>query len=78
VSPSDRLYGPQEVVGVLEIAERLGVARSAVSMWILRGWPKGDAAEPAKPPKVVGTVSGQAAYRWSDVLRWARATGRLK
>lgn len=71
-----------EVVGVREIAERLGMRRETVSMWVTRGWPKGERtakpATPAKSPSTVGTVSGQAAYRWADVERWARATGRLR
>ena len=68
-----------EVVGVREIAERLGMRRETVSMWVTRGWPKGDrSAKPPKPPTTVGTVSGQVAYRWVDVERWAKATGRLR
>ena len=66
-----------EVVGVLEIAKRLGVRRGLVSIWVTRGWPNGDRiAKPAKPPAVVGKVSGQLAYLWRDVERWANATGR--
>jgi transposase-like protein len=68
-----------ELVGVSEIARRLGVSQQAVSAWIARGWPPGKrGAKPVKPPKPIGpTVSRVTAFRWRDVERWARATGRL-
>jgi len=67
------------LVGIDEIAERLGVPRSTVSVWQSRGWPKGNGAKPVKPPKPLGIVSKRVSvYRWSDVARWARATGYLK
>jgi transposase len=67
-----------DLVGVDEIAQRLGVSRGTVSMWQTRGWPSGGSAKPAKAPQPVATISGRMhVYRWSDVERWARATGRL-
>jgi transposase len=67
-----------DLVGVDEIAQRLGVPRGTVSMWQTRGWPSGSSANPVKAPKPVATISGRMhVYRWSDVERWARATGRL-
>lgn len=73
-----------DLVGVDEIAERLGVSRSAVSQWIARGWPGGGAGRPhadakrPKSPKLIATISGRiAVYNWPDVERWARETGRL-
>ncbi len=64
-----------EVVGVLEIAQRLGVSRAVVSRWVDRHWPMTGHDEVT--PHVLGTVSGQLAFRWSDVERWARWSGRL-
>jgi len=68
-----------DLVGVDEIAQRLGVPRSTVSMWQTRGWPSGGRAERVKAPEPVATISRRMhVYRWSDVERWARATGRLE
>lgn len=64
-----------EVVGVLEISQRLGIGRDVVSRWVTRRWPGTGGAVGC--PKLIGIVSGQQAYRWSDVERWARQTGRL-
>lgn len=56
-------------VGTVEIAERLGVSRSAVDAWRMRslGFPD---------PK--WTVGGRPAWNWPDVETWATETGRLK
>lgn len=54
-------------VGVVEIADRLGVGRKAVDKWRQR-----DLGFPAPQ----WTVGGRPAWRWEDVERWARATGR--
>ena len=68
-----------DLVGVDEIAERLGVPRSTVSVWQSRGWPKGNPDKPVKPPKPVGTISKRVTvYRWEDIATWARATGYLE
>jgi predicted DNA-binding transcriptional regulator AlpA len=56
-----------EPVGVLEISERLGVATDTVNKWRDRH------ADFPKPP---WEVSGYLAWNWSDVLAWAKATGR--
>jgi hypothetical protein len=53
-------------VGVMEIAERLGVKRQTVAMWKLRGL----------LPEPKGVVSGQPAWDYPDVLSWAKQTGR--
>lgn len=57
-------------VGTVEIAERLGVTRSTVDKWRLRdlGFPS---------PR--WTVGGRPAWDYTtDVLPWAKETGRLK
>jgi DNA-binding transcriptional MerR regulator len=54
-------------VGVLEIAERLGVKRQTVAMWKLRGL----------LPEPKGVASGQPLYDWPDIEAWAKQTGRL-
>jgi hypothetical protein len=67
-----------DLVGVEEIAARLGVSRQAVTAWQRRSWPSGRGGTTVKPPKLLGIVSGRVAvYDWPDVERWARATGRL-
>lgn len=56
-----------DVVGITEIAERLGVQRKTAVMWRLRG----------RLPEPRWTVSGNPAWEWSTIEAWARATGRL-
>jgi hypothetical protein len=70
----------QDLVGIDEIAERLGRPRSTVSVWASRCWPSGErGAKPVRPPKVLAVLSGRiSVYDWRDVERWAKATGRLK
>ena len=80
---------PLDIVGALEIVARtqaeLGVTlkRDTVKSWERRreAWDK--AGRPNRRagqeciPDPVGEVNGQPAYRWSDVLPWMRATGKL-
>ena len=63
-----------EPVGITEIAERLGVARSTVDQWRYRSL-RGELPEPM--PDERWTVSGSPAWNWADVERWAKRTGRL-
>lgn len=58
-----------EPVGIVEIAQQLGVTRDAVNQWRRRsvGFPD---------PR--WTVGGRPAWDWDDVERWARETGRLQ
>lgn len=58
-----------ELVGTKEIAERLGVARPAV----IHDWRR----RHTDFPEPLATVSGVHLWRWSDVKRWAKLTGRL-
>ena len=71
-----------DIVGVSEIARRLGVSQQAVSAWVARGWPAGKrGAAAVKAPravKVPGYVTRGTFYRWPDVKRWAVETGRAK
>lgn len=56
-----------DVVGLAEIAERLGVQRRTVDRWRERG----------VLPDPTWTVGGRPAWEWSTIEAWARATGRL-
>jgi predicted site-specific integrase-resolvase len=55
-------------VGLVEIAERLGVKRQTANMWRFRGLLP-------DPPWV---VSGQPCWAWETIEAWARETERLK
>jgi predicted DNA-binding transcriptional regulator AlpA len=66
----DELYGEDvqkllEPVGITEIAQRLGVSRSAVDKWRFR---PGKRAEPF--PEPCGTVGGAPAWYWGHVQLW--------
>ncbi len=54
-------------VGLVEIAQRLGVKRQTAKDWKQRGL--------LPPPP--WTVSGSPAWDWSQIEKWARETGRL-
>lgn len=56
-----------EPVGIVEIAERLGVKRTTVDVWLYRGL----------LPEPKWTVGGRPAWDWRDIERWARDTNRL-
>jgi len=56
-----------DIVGLAEIAERLGVQRRTVDRWRERG----------VLPDPTWTVGGRPAWEWSTIEAWARATGRL-
>lgn len=55
------------VVGIPEIATRLGVSRSTVDQWKWRG----------VLPEPRWTVGGRPAWDWPDIESWAKETGRL-
>ncbi len=56
-----------DIVGIKEIAERLGVKPQTAATWRLRNL----------LPAEEGTVSGAPAWNWSTIENWARHTGRL-
>jgi hypothetical protein len=56
-----------DIVGLKEIAERLGVKQQTAAAWRYRG---------LLPPEE-GTVSGAPAWTWATIESWAKATGRL-
>jgi hypothetical protein len=58
-----------ELVGAVEIAERLGVARPQV----VHDWRR----RHPEFPKPIAVISRVGIWYWPDVERWARATGRL-
>lgn len=69
-----RAMATVEPVGLAEIAERLGVERKTAVMWHYRS-ERGELPVPMPAPR--WTVSGQPAWNWPTIERWARRTGRL-
>lgn len=63
----ERRFTADELVGVAEIAERLGVGTSVVHDWRRR--------HDAFPEPEVRLRMGLI-WIWADVERWARSTGR--
>lgn len=61
------MMAPLDIVGLKEIAERLGRKQQTAAAWRYRG---------LLPPEE-GTVSGAPAWSWSTIERWARETRRL-
>jgi hypothetical protein len=55
-------------VGIVEIADRLGVDRNTVDQWRHRGL----------LPEPSWTVGGRPAWPWDVVEEWAKTTGRLQ
>lgn len=66
-----------EPVGLVEIADRLGVSRSAVDLWRFRDKDAAKHPDRERMPEPRWTVGGRPAWNWSDIERWARKTGRL-
>lgn len=66
IPPSDDCGKP---VGVLEVAERLGVQDRSVHMMKRRG---------RLPAPDYPSVNGSGAWNWRTILWWAGETGRLR
>jgi chromosome partitioning protein len=58
-----------DLVGTVEIAERLGLAYPET----VHNWRK----RYEDFPEPIATVSGTLVWEWADVEAWARATGRV-
>lgn len=58
---------PFEPVGLVEIAERLGVDPKTAQQWRFR----------KLLPEPDALVSGRPVWQWRTIERWARETGRL-
>jgi len=65
--PTCGMVDDVDVVGMLEISERLHVKHQTVSVWKLRG----------VLPEADWTVGGRPAWRWDRIDAWAAETGRL-
>lgn len=55
-----------DLVGCAEIADRLDVQVSTVNQWRYRG----------VMPEPTWKVSNTPIWRWRDILKWAKETGR--
>jgi hypothetical protein len=58
-----------DLEGAREIATRLGVKHPET----VHGWTRRDPSF----PKPVAVISGTKVWRWTQIQRWARRTGRL-
>jgi hypothetical protein len=63
----DSIMPLDDIVGIKEISQRLGVRQQTAGAWHHRGL----------LPEAEGTVSGAPAWRWVTIEQWARATGRI-
>jgi len=61
-------WSPNDVVGIPEIADKLGVKRATVDVWRQRN---------VGFPEPTHTVGGRPAWLWVPVAAWAYHTGRL-
>ena len=65
-----------ELVGIPEIAERLGVARATVSQWRWRR--RRTLRPPWRPfPEPIKTAARSPVFDWGEVEQWAKTTGRI-
>lgn len=64
---------PLPLVGLTEIAERAGVQKAAVAMWVARHTPTLSAAAFPEP---VATLRVGKVWWWPDIEGWLRRTGR--
>jgi hypothetical protein len=62
-------------VGVLEIAERLGVSLRTAHIWLYRA-AEYESMVPIPQPEYE-QVNGSRAWEWHTILRWAGLTGHI-
>jgi hypothetical protein len=62
-----------EPVGIVEIADRLNVARDTVDKWLNRT-KNGTVGFPESRWQ----VGGRPAWNWADIVKWCRATERVE
>jgi len=68
----------QDLVGIPELAVRLGVPARNIHRWRDRHKQHPPHRHPWQPfPDPVMNISGRPVWQWADVKRWARETGRL-
>lgn len=60
-------HPPLDVVGISEVADRLGVQRATVDRWRQRGL----------MPAPTWDLAGGPVWLWADVQVWAKNSGRL-
>lgn len=67
-----------DLVGIPEVAERLGVSRRTVITWryLHKRRPPRPPWEPFPQPRQI--VSGRPVWDWAEVEQWAKTTGRLQ
>ena len=66
-----RRIGPDPLVGPADIADRAGMSRQAVSLYVLGG------RREAFPPPVACVDTARPLWRWSEVAAWLRDHGRV-
>ncbi len=82
---------PIDIVGAVEIVERaqaeygVTLRRKTVNTWHARrkeweaaGSPSRRAKDEPMPAPLAGTVSGNPAWNWPDIVAWMRRTNKIK
>jgi predicted DNA-binding transcriptional regulator AlpA len=65
-----------DLVGIAEIAQRLGVSYATVVAWRYRH--RRQPRPPWQPfPSPIKTFGRSPVFNWAEVQAWAKATGRL-
>jgi predicted DNA-binding transcriptional regulator AlpA len=67
----------QDLVGIPEIASRLGVSRRTVATWRYRHQNPPSPPRAPFPPEFM-VVSGRPVWDWAEVEQWAKTTGRIR
>lgn len=80
--PGHLPWDPSGIVGLEEIAGRLGVKRATADKWRTRSRRQDDLGTPRwqrneRLPEAPGIVGGRPAWPWQVISEWAIRTGRL-